>query len=453
MAKGKVTIDEQRCKGCGLCVQFCPKQVLTLSSDKINEKGYTPAEVKNPEDCIGCAMCGLVCPDSVLTVENDLPERRQEKTVPAMTPAEEAEPEKSTVVPGRKYLMKGNEAIAQAAILAGCRCYFGYPITPQTEIAAFMAKRMAREGGVYLQAESELAAINMVLGAASTGARAMTSSSSPGISLKTEGISYIGGSDLPCVIVDVMRGGPGLGSIQPSQSDYWQVTKAMGHGDFRRLVYAPASVQEAVDMVGLAFDKAEEYRMPAVILTDGLIGQMMEPVSFPEPVKLPLPQKPWAATGTKGEREPNIINSLYLKADILEELVDKRYERYALVEQNEEMHESFEMQDAKIAIVAYGASARVAHTAVVMARQSGVAAGLIRPQMLWPYPKAAILEAAKQCDAILTVEMSKGQMVEDVELYARGNCPVFFYGRNGGVVPTPEEVYQKVMEIAKGEGK
>jgi 2-oxoglutarate ferredoxin oxidoreductase subunit alpha len=423
---------------------------LELSPDKINEKGYTPVVVAHTEDCIGCSTCGLVCPDCVLTVENDLPQRPKPQNTVEMVPAEKKEPQKSKVVPGKKYLMKGNEAIAQAAILAGCRCYFGYPITPQTEIAAFMAKRMALEGGVYLQAESELAAMNMVLGAASTGTRAMTSSSSPGISLKTEAISYMGGSDLPCLIVDVMRGGPGLGSIQPSQSDYWQVTKAMGHGDFKRLVYAPASVQEAVDMVGLAFEKAETYRMPAVLLADGLIGQMMEPVSFPEPVAMPLAEKKWATTGTKEERNPNIINSLFLQADILEGLVDRRFERYAIAEQNEVLYDTFLMEDAQYAIVAFGACARVAHTAITMARENGIRIGLLRPKTLWPYPKDAVLAAAKQCDALLTVEMNKGQMVEDVDHYAAGNCPVYFYGRNGGVIPTPEEVYHKILEIVNG---
>ena len=447
----QVIVDEQRCKGCGLCVHFCPKQVLALS-DRINEKGYMPAEVKSPENCIGCGICATMCPDCVLTVTNDRPDApkaqppKAEETKAAPAPAASA-----NVIPGKKYLMKGNEAIAQAAILAGCRSYFGYPITPQTEIAAFMAKRMAKEGGVYLQAESELAAMNMVLGAASTGARAMTSSSSPGISLKTEAISYIGGSDLPCLIVDVMRGGPGLGSIQPSQSDYWQVTKAMGHGDFKRLVYAPASVQEAVDMVGLAFDKAEEYRMPAVLLADGLIGQMMEPVVFPEPVAYPLPKKKWAAVGTEGKRQPNIINSLYLQPEILESIVDKRYERYDIAEAKEALCETVQMEDAEYAIVAYGASSRVAHTAVAQARKQGIKVGLIRPKTLWPYPKDVIAEAAKQCKAMLTVEMSKGQMVEDVRLYAAGQCPVYFYGRNGGIIPSPEEISAEIRKIADRE--
>lgn len=375
-----IEIDTVRCKGCGLCLHFCPRQVLALS-EEINEKGYQPVVVQHIENCAGCGICTLMCPDCVITLSNDKPSESKRQNVYKKAP-EQPLTQSAYMVPGEKYLMKGNEAIAQAAILAGCRCYFGYPITPQTEIAAFMVKRMAKEGGVYLRAESELAAMNMVLGAASTGARAMTSSSSPGISLKTEAISYMGGSDLPCLIVDVMRGGPGLGSIQPSQSDYWQVTKAMGHGDFRRLVYAPASVQEAVDMVGLAFEKAEQYRMPAVLLADGLIGQMMEPVVFPKPIDA-LKEKDWAAVGTNGERKPNIINSLQLKPELLEQMVDARFERYAAAEANEPMCEAIYMEDAAYAVIAYGAASRVVRSAVEKAREEGIAVGMLRPKTLW----------------------------------------------------------------------
>ena len=263
--------------------------------------------------------------------------------------------------------MKGNEALAEAAIRAGCKCFFGYPITPQTEISAYLAKNMAKSGGVFLQAESEVAAINMVLGAASTGVRAMTSSSSPGVSLKSEGVSYIAGSDLPCVIINVQRGGPGLGGIQPSQADYWQATRALGHGDYQLLVYAPSSVQEMVDKVTLAFDMADKYRMPAMILADGLLGQMMEPVTFPEK-KTEFVEKPWATTGHGGKREHNIVNSLYLNPALLEKSIRDRFERYAEIKANHTEAELYLTEDADVVVTAYGATARVAKSAVNLAR-------------------------------------------------------------------------------------
>ncbi|MBR4282355.1 MAG: 3-methyl-2-oxobutanoate dehydrogenase subunit VorB, partial [Clostridia bacterium] len=313
-----------------------------------------------------------------------------------------------------RVLMKGNEALAAAAINAGCYHFFGYPITPQTEVAAYMSKMMPKVGGVYLQAESEVAAINMVLGAAAAGKRAMTSSSSPGISLKSEGVSYIAGSDLPCVIINVQRGGPGLGGIQPSQADYWQATKALGHGDYQLLVYAPSTVQEMVDMVTLAFDKADEYRMPAMILADGMLGQMMEPVTLPEPVK-ELPKKEWAACGHENKRPHNIVNSLYIEPDELERLVDERYERYAHIQATEQRAECIMTEDADIVVVAFGATARIAMSAVRAARQEGIKAGVIRPITLWPFPNDILKETAKTAKAFLTVEMSKGQMVDDVK--------------------------------------
>lgn len=352
------------------------------------------------------------------------------------------------------YMMKGNEALAEAAIRAGCKHFFGYPITPQTEISAYMAKRMPKIGGTFLQAESELAAINMVLGAASAGARAMTSSSSPGISLKTEGISYIAGSDLPCVIVNIQRGGPGLGGIQPSQADYFQATKAPGHGDLHILVFAPASIQEIVDLVGTAFNMADKYRMPAMILGDGILGQMMEPISFPdEDEAIQLPEKPWATTGHKNKREHNIINSLYLNPQQLEDSVRARFEKYKTIEETEVRCENFMTDDAEIIVVAYGASSRICKSAVQDARNEGIKLGLIRPITLWPFPKKEILEASKRVKALLTVEMSMGQMVDDVRLAANGNCPVEFYGRTGGIIPTPAEVLEKVKEILAGGDK
>ena len=350
---------------------------------------------------------------------------------------------------GQKFLMKGNEAIAEAAIRNGCIHFFGYPITPQTEVSAYMSKVLPKIGGTFLQAESEIAAINMVLGASSCGVRAMTSSSSPGISLKSEGVSYIAGSDLPCVILNVMRGGPGLGGIQPSQSDYWQATKALGHGDFQLLVFAPATVQEIVDLMGTAFDLAEKYRMPALILADGMLGQMMEPVEFPEK-KTELPARPWATTGTREKRRPNIINSLYLKPDELERTVVDRFERYQQVKANEVRVEEYLTEDAEYVVAAYGATARVVRSAVESARAEGIKVGLIRPITLWPFPEKAISDAAKRVKGMLTVEMSMGQMVEDVRLAANGACSVSFFGRTGGVVPTPAEVLREIKKLAGG---
>ena len=344
--------------------------------------------------------------------------------------------------------MKGNEALAEAAIRAGCKCFFGYPITPQTEIAAYLAKYMPKNGGVFLQAESEIAAINMVLGAASAGVRAMTSSSSPGISLKSEGVSYIAGSDLPCVIINVQRGGPGLGGIQPSQSDYWQATKALGHGDYQLLVYAPCSVQEMVDKVTLAFDMADEFRMPAMILADGLLGQMMEPVTFPER-KTELPPKPWATNGHGFKREHNIVNSLYLVPEELENSILDRYKRYEVIKANHTEAESYLCNDADIVVTAYGAAARVAKSAVNRARAMGIKAGLFRPITLWPFPVNEINEACKNAKALLDVEMSMGQMIEDVKLAVNCSKPVHFFGRTGGVIPSPDEVLGEIKKLSE----
>lgn len=346
--------------------------------------------------------------------------------------------------------MKGNEALAEAAIQAGCRHFFGYPITPQTELAAYMSKKMPKIGGTYLQAESEIAAINMVLGAASAGVRAMTSSSSPGISLKSEGISYLAGSDLPALIINVQRGGPGLGGIQPSQADYWQATKATGHGDFQILVFAPSTVQEMVDLVSDAFDLADQYRMPAMILADGMLGQMMEPVEIrPATNKKPI-EKPWATNGHQGKRVHNVVNSLYLKAQDLERLVQERYQRYETIKQTQQRAEEYLMEDAEYAVVAYGASSRVSRSAVNAAREMGIKVGLVRPVSLWPFPVDAIQRAAGQVKGLLVVEMSMGQMVDDVRLAVNGKKPVEFYGRTGGMIPTPAEVLGAIQKLAGG---
>ena len=348
-----------------------------------------------------------------------------------------------------KVLMKGNEAIAEAAILAGCRYYFGYPITPQTEVAAYMAKRMPKIGGVFLQAESEVAAINMVYGVSSAGKRVMTSSSSPGISLKSEGLSYLAGSDLPALVVNVQRGGPGLGGIQPSQSDYFQATKGGGHGDYKMIVLAPASVQEMASLTVKGFDLADKYRMTSMILADGTMGQMMEPVSL-EKVEATVCEKPWAVTGTKGERKHNIVNSLSLVPEELERLNFARFERYKKVQENEVMYESFMMDDAEICVVAFGIAARVSKNAIVEARKKGVKVGMIRPITLWPFPKKALLDAAEKAHTFISVELSMGQMIEDIELAIKCKRPVMLCNRVGGMIPSPGMVLEAIEKADKG---
>ena len=348
-----------------------------------------------------------------------------------------------------KVLMKGNEAIAEAAIIAGCRHYFGYPITPQTEVAAYMAKRMPKIGGTFLQAESEIAAINMVYGVASTGKRVMTSSSSPGISLKGEGISYLAGADLPALIVNVQRGGPGLGGIQPSQSDYFQATKGAAHGDFHMIVLAPASVQEMAELTVKGFDLADKYRMTSMILADGTMGQMMEPVSLDFAVSEPI-EKPWAVTGTKCEREHNIINSLFLKPEELEKTNFERYDRYKVIEENEVMYEEYMMDDAEICVAAFGIAARVSKNAINEARKQGIKVGLIRPITLWPFPNKAFAKAAEQVKEIISVELSMGQMIEDVRLASGCKVPVTLCNRTGGMIPSPEQVLEAIIKANNG---
>jgi 2-oxoglutarate ferredoxin oxidoreductase subunit alpha len=347
-----------------------------------------------------------------------------------------------------KVLMKGNEAIAEAAILAGCRHYFGYPITPQTEIAAYMAKRMPKIGGTFLQAESEIAAINMVYGVSATGKRVMTSSSSPGISLKGEGISYLAGADLPALIVNVQRGGPGLGGIQPSQSDYFQATKGGAHGDFHMIVLAPASVQEMAELTVKGFDLADKYRMTTMILADGTMGQMMEPVSldFAEGEKV---EKPWATNGTKMARPHNVVNSLFLKPEQLEKTNFERYERYETIKENEVMYEEYMMEDAEICVVAFGIAARVSKNAINEARAKGIKVGMIRPITLWPFPEKAIAAAAEKAKKFISVELSMGQMIEDIRLAVNGKAPVTLCNRTGGMIPAPEQVLEAIAEAAK----
>ena len=350
---------------------------------------------------------------------------------------------------GEKVLMKGNEAIAEAAIRAGCRHYYGYPITPQTEIAAYMSKRMPKIGGTFLQAESEIAAINMVYGTASTGKRVMTSSSSPGISLKAEGISYLAGADLPALIVNVQRGGPGLGGIQPSQADYFFATRGPGHGDFHILVLAPASVQEMADMTLKAFELAEKYRMPAMLLADGTMGQMMEPVVLPEENTGAQADTSWAATGTEMKRTHNVVTSLYLKPDDLERTNVERFERYAKLAAEETRWEEYMMDDADYCVVSVGITSRVSKNAIVEARKQGIKVGMIRPITLFPFPSAPLAKAADRVKAFLTVELNMGQMNEDVALATKSAKPIAKCNRVGGMIPSTDEVLAAIQKLAK----
>ncbi len=352
-----------------------------------------------------------------------------------------------------KELLKGNIAIAEAAVRAGCEAYFGYPITPQTELLEHMSSRMLELGRVFLQSESEVAAINMVYGAASAGARAMTSSSSPGISLMQEGLSYIVGSEVPAVIVDVVRGGPGLGNIQPSQGDYNQLVKSAGHGDYHPIVLAPANIQEAIDLTVLAFDLADVYRTLVFVVADGTLGQMMEPAELP-PMRALRPRPEWALTG-KGERPQNIISSIYLSADLLEAFNQKLQAKLALIAQREVRYEAYQLEDAEYVVVAFGTVGRIAKTAVQNLRRQGIAVGLFRPITLWPFPEKQLSELADsgRIKAFLVTEMNAGQMLQDVRLAVGRDVPVHFYGRMGGVVPMPEEIETALAELVNGNGR
>ncbi|GAA0700769.1 3-methyl-2-oxobutanoate dehydrogenase subunit VorB [Paraclostridium ghonii] len=347
-----------------------------------------------------------------------------------------------------KILMKGNEAIGRAAMEAGCKYFFGYPITPQNELPEYMSRELPKNGGAFVQAESEISAINMVYGAAGAGARVMTSSSSPGIALKQEGITYTAGAELPCVVVNIMRGGPGLGGIQPSQSDYFMSTRGGGNGDYRTPVYAPATVQEAVDMVMEAFEVADYYRTPVMVVGDGMIGQMMEPVEFNKPKSRELSPKTWATVGTKMERKPNIINSLYLDPKLLEDHCIKLDDKYKEIEKNETAYEMYKTEDAEIVFVAYGTTSRIVKNTIETLREEGIKAGLIRPKTLWPFPFEAFNQIP-EAKNLLTVEMSMGQMIEDVKLAIEGRLPVHFYGRSGGMIPSPAEIAEKAKEIVE----
>ena len=348
-----------------------------------------------------------------------------------------------------KKLMKGNDAVCEAAIRAGCKAFFGYPITPQNEIPEYMSIHMEPAGGCFIQAESEIAAINMVYGAACTGNRVMTSSSSPGMALKQEGISYLVGADLPCVIVSVARCGPGLGGILPSQADYFQTVKGGGNGDYFTPVYAPSTIQEAADLTQKAFDIAEKYRTPVLVLFDGALGQMMEPVEIVDAVPQPFDTK-WVTDGNADKRGRNIVTSLNLTGPGLEGENIERFERYAKIKQEETMVQSTVADGDELAIVAYGMAARVAQSAVDMLKAQGVKAGLVRPITLWPFPDETLQALPKSVKNVLTVEMSMGQMVDDVKIAVNGRVPVHFFGRTGGVVMTPEEIVEAALKIGKG---
>lgn len=345
-------------------------------------------------------------------------------------------------------LMKGNEALAEAAIRAGCDGYFGYPITPQSEILEYLADEGRKRGVVVMQVESELAAINMVYGGAGAGKRVMTSSSSPGISLMQEGLSYIASAELPCLVVNVNRGGPGLGTIQPSQGDYFQATKGGGHGDYHLIVLAPASVQEMADFVFDGFDLADKYRNPVMILADGALGQMMEKVEFREydPTKQ-IQRKEWATTGKPAGRGRNIITSLHIQPEKMEQVNLKLQAKYGRIREEEVRYQQVSTDDAEILVVAYGLAARISHRAVELARQRGLSVGLLRPKTLYPYPEKILRELSERLKGILVVEMNSGQMVEDVRLAVEGKVPVAFFGKMGGIIPSPEEVLEHILKI------
>lgn len=431
--KGAIVVNTDRCKGCSLCVVACPKDVIALTAKAVNVHGYQYAEAVRPDDCIGCASCGIVCPDGCISVY------RKKWRINTMAEQE-------------VKLMKGNEALAHAAIRCGCDGYFGYPITPQTEVIETLSELKPWEttGMVVLQAESEVASINMLYGGGGSGKRVMTSSSSPGVSLMQEGISYMAGAEVPGLIVDVQRGGPGLGTIQPSQSDYFQATRGGGNGDYYILVLAPNSVQEMADFVDLSFELAFKYRIPAMILSDGVIGQMMEKVVLPpfKPRRTNeeiIKECPWASTGCKG-RKPVVITSLELKPEIMEQRNLRLQEKYRKIRENEVRYETKFMDDAEYMIVAFGSAARIAEKTIELARAEGIKVGLFRPITLWPFPEKEIAEAAKKLKGILVAEINAGMMIEDVRLAVNGTVRCEHYGRLGGIVPEPEEMVKALKE-------
>lgn len=458
---GTIDINWERCKGCGLCIETCPKNIIALADKKVNSHGYPYVVCTDDASCIGCASCGIVCPDGCITVykeggkkntnTNNLPiVSAKKKEHNAELPTDNSENE--------AVLLKGNEALALAAIRTGVDGYFGYPITPQSEILETLAAERPWEttGMVVLQSESEVASINMIYGGAGAGKKVFTSSSSIGIALMQEGISYCAGAELPVVLVNVQRGGPGLGTIQPSQGDYFQATRGGGNGDYNTIVLAPDSVQEMADFVDKAFTLAFKYRNPVMILSDGLIGQMMEPVVLP-PYRPRRTQEeierecPWATTGKKHSRKPNIITSLELQPEQMEANNLRLQKKYQEIRDNETLCETISTEDADYLIVAFGSAARIATNAMEELRAEGVKVGLFRPITVWPYPEKELRETAKGKKGVLVAEINAGQMLQDVKLSLGDMLPIRHYGRLGGMVPEPQEIIDAVKQLIKEE--
>ena len=446
--KGAVVVDTDRCKGCNLCVVACPTHTLALTAGEVNHKGYAYCYMAQPETCIGCSSCAIVCPDGCITVYKDGPKRPQTESEPVASGLPEYPMEVPAEEEREVLLMKGNEAIAHAAIRCGCDGYFGYPITPQSEVLETLAELKPWEttGMVVLQAESEVASINMLYGGGGTGKRVMTSSSSVGIALMQEGISYMAGAEVPGVIVNVQRGGPGLGTIQPSQSDYNQATRGGGNGDYNLIVLAPNSVQEMADFVDLAFELAFKYRNPTMILSDGVIGQMMEKVVLP-PYKRRRTEAeiaaecPWASNGHGlKQRGVNVVTSLELQPQEMEKKNLHLQAKYKEMAEQEVRFEEYNCEGADYLIVAFGSAARISQKAIAIGREKGMRIGLLRPITLWPFPSEEIHRLAKGKKGVLTVEINAGQMVFDVRAAVAGEAPVGHYGRLGGIVPSPDEI-------------
>ena len=448
--KGAVVVNTDRCKGCNLCVVACPTKTLALTAGEVNHKGYAYCYMAQPETCIGCSSCAIVCPDGCITVYKDGPKRPQVESKPVASGLPEYPMEVPAEEEREVLLMKGNVAMAHAAIRCGCDGYFGYPITPQSEVLETLAELKPWEttGMVVLQAESEVASINMLYGGGGTGKRVMTSSSSVGIALMQEGIRYMAGAEVPGVIVNVQRGGPGLGTIQPSQSDYNQATRGGGNGDYNLIVLAPNSVQEMADFVDLAFELAFKYRNPTMILSDGVIGQMMEKVALP-PYKRRRTEAeiaaecPWASNGHGlKQRGVNVVTSLELQPQEMEKKNLHLQAKYKEMAQQEVRFEEYNCEGADYLIVAFGSAARISQKAIAIGREKGMRIGLLRPITLWPFPSEEIHRLAKGKKGVLTVEINAGQMVFDVRAAVAGEAPVGHYGRLGGIVPSPDEIIE-----------
>ena len=454
--KGAVVVNTERCKGCNLCVVACPTQTLALTTNEVNHKGYAYCYEAQPDTCIGCSSCAIVCPDGCITVykKGSAPVRKTtEKYESTAQPI--PNPQVEDTHESEVLLMKGNEAIAHAAIRCGCDGYFGYPITPQSEVLETLAELKPWEttGMVVLQAESEVASINMLYGGGGSGKRVMTSSSSVGIALMQEGISYMAGAEVPGLLVNVQRGGPGLGTIQPSQSDYNQATRGGGNGDYNVIVLAPNSVQEMADFVDLGFNLAFKYRNPVMILSDGVIGQMMEKVVLP-PYKARRTEEeiakecPWAANGHGlKKRGVNVITSLELDPANMETHNLHLQEKYQQVKDNEVRYEADGCEDIDYLIVAFGSAARISQKAISIAQEQGMKVGLFRPITLWPFPEKEIREMCQHVKGILTVEINAGQMVFDVRAAVEGRVPVHHFGRLGGIVPDPDEIVGALRKL------